>query len=85
MSLIITNPAYEAAYQDLIALVQRHADQMTALEILAIASNMVGKLIAMQDHRTVSADDAMEIVVANIETGNQQVAEHMMNETAGRA
>ena len=63
---------HEATYQELVAIVRRHADQLSALEILAIAANMVGKLIALQDQRTVSPSAAMEVVSKNIEMGNQQ-------------
>lgn len=66
-------PEHEVVYQDLVALVRRHADKMTSLEVLAIASNMVGKLIAMQDQRTVTPEKAMEVVTRNVEYGNQQV------------
>jgi hypothetical protein len=66
------NPEHEVAYQELVALVGRYADQMTAVELLAVASNMVGKLIAVQDARSMTSDDAMWIVIANIEIGYQQ-------------
>jgi F420-0:gamma-glutamyl ligase len=68
---------HEVAYQDLCQLVSRHADELTQLDILAIAANMVGKLIALQDQRTLSPSEAMEIVIKNIERGNQQVIEHI--------
>lgn len=66
-------PEHEVAYQDLVALLRKHADEMSSLEMLAIAANMLGKLIAMQDQRTVTSEMAMEIVTRNVEYGNQQV------------
>jgi hypothetical protein len=75
MSIRDTKPEHEVAYQDLVSLMRKHADQMTSLEMLAIGANMLGKLIAMQDQRTVTSDMAMEIVIRNIEVGNQQVLE----------
>jgi hypothetical protein len=60
---------------------------MSALEILAVASNMVGKLVAMQDQRTVSPQMAMDTVSRNIELGNNQVLDDLLSEQrpVGRA
>lgn len=57
---------------------------MSALELLAIAANMVGKLIAMQDQRTITPRRAMDLVVMNLEIGNQQVMASISN-TKGNA
>ncbi len=73
MRVIKARPEHEIAYQDLCALVNRHASKLSALELLAVAANMVGKLVALQDQRTVTPALAMETVAQNIESGNQQV------------
>ena len=73
MSVKLASPEHEVAYQDICALVNKHADKLSALELLAIAGNMIGKLIALQDQRTVSPEMAMETVAKNIEFGNQQI------------
>ena len=78
MTLQNANHAHEVAYQELAALVSRHAGALTALEILAIAANMTGKIVAMQDQRAVSPAQAMEIVSRNLERGNAQVIEELM-------
>lgn len=78
MKLKLTNPEHEVAYQDLVSLVRKHADDLTALELLAVAANMVGKLVAMQDQRTVSPSMAMEIVARNLEHGNKQVLDQLL-------
>lgn len=65
-------PEHEVLYQELIALCRRCADNMTPLEILAVAANMVGKIIAMQDQRTTTPEMAMKVVSRNIEVGNAQ-------------
>lgn len=72
MKLVTANPEHEVAYQDLVALVRKHADKMTALELLAVAANMVGKLIALQDQRTTTPDLAMATVDLNIQHGNHE-------------
>lgn len=84
MSILSAKPEHEVAYQDLMALLNKHADHVTPLELLAIASNAVGKIIALQDQTAVTADQAMQIVARNIEVGNQQVLDRMM-QSAGSA
>jgi hypothetical protein len=84
MSLKLASPAHEVAYQDLCALVNKHADKLTSLELLAVASNMLGKLVALQDQRTAPPEMAMEVVARNLEYGNKQVLENLM-QSEGRA
>ncbi len=66
-------PEHEVAYKELAELIGRHGSQISALELLAVAANMVGKLIALQDQRAHSAAEIMELVAQNIELGNRQV------------
>lgn len=82
--MVTARPEHEVAYQDLTELVRKHADKMSAQELLAIAANMLGKLVAMQDQRTMTPDKAIAIVAANIEAGNQQVLEELATKTHGR-
>lgn len=84
MSLRLAKPEHEIAYQDLVRLLRKNADKLTSLEMLAIAANMVGKLIAMQDQRSVTPSIAMEIVTQNIEHGNKEVFEQL-SQSAGHA
>ena len=77
IKLELANPEHEIAYEDLCKLVNKHANQLTALELLAIASNMLGKLVALQDQRTVSPEMAMDVVAKNIEVGNKQMRERL--------
>lgn len=44
---------------------------MPAARILAITSQFVGQLIALQDQRKITPDMAMQIVSENIEIGNR--------------
>lgn len=77
--LQLANEEHEVAYADICELVRKHAGKLTAVELLAVAANMLGKLVAMQDQRTITPDDAMEIVVQNIEKGNKQVFDQLRN------
>lgn len=83
MSLHRAKPEHEVAYQDLCKLVDKHADKISAKELLAVAANMLGKLVALQDQRTMSPATAMEIVAQNIEHGNKQVLELLMQSKGG--
>jgi hypothetical protein len=75
---------HEVAYEDLVALVRKHADDVDGYELLAIAANMLGKLIALQDQRVVTPAMAMDVVAKNIEMGNEQ-AMREMSQTKGSA
>lgn len=72
VSIHQARPEHEVAYQDMVALLRRHGD-VPALEMLAVAANMVGKIMALQDQRSVTPQMAIEIVMKNIEKGNQDV------------
>lgn len=74
---MIARPEHEVAYQDLCALLNKHADKVSGLELLAIAANMLGKLVALQDQRTVTPAMAMDVVARNLELGNQQAMEQV--------
>ena len=80
--IVIVKPEHEVVYADLAALLERHADKMTKIEVLAIAANMLGKLVAMQDQRTITPDIAMQTISANIEHGNRQVFD-LLNQIGG--
>lgn len=84
--LEIARSAHNAGYDELISFVKRQAEArgLSALEMLALAANLVGKLIAMQDAAKITPAQAMEIVGKNIEQGNQE-AQLQIQEPAGRA
>lgn len=77
MSIHIAKPEHEVAYQDICALVSKHANKLSSIELLAVAANMIGKLVAMQDQRTITPSVAMETVARNIEAGNQMVLKQL--------
>lgn len=84
MSVHTAKPEHEVAYQDLCKLVSKHAPKVSAVELLAIAANMLGKLVAMQDQRTLTPDQAMEVVAKNIESWNQEIVDQIAK-SRGRA
>lgn len=70
---------------DAIALLNKHAGALDATEMLALASHMVGQIVAMQDQRKVTPALAMEIVARNIEQGNGEVLAGLSGKSAGSA
>ena len=62
MSTRAGKPQHEAFYQDLAALLHKHTEHLSALEMLAVAANMVGKIVAYQDQRIVTPEAAMRTV-----------------------
>ncbi|MEL7526282.1 MAG: hypothetical protein AAFN16_10955 [Pseudomonadota bacterium] len=57
--------------QELVSVLCRHQETLCAAELLAVSSQLVGNLIALQDETRMSPDLAMEIVLQNIEEGNR--------------
>jgi hypothetical protein len=82
---MITKPEHEVAYHDLLALLRKHSDKVSDVELLAIAANMLGKILAMQDQRTMTMQRALKIIGENFEIGNQHVIEKYLGKTEGSA
>ncbi|MQB43354.1 hypothetical protein [Rhizobium sp. ICMP 5592] len=74
-----TSGKHETLYQEVIAVIRKHSDDMDPAEILAVRANMTGKVLAMLDQRKYSLEAAMAIISRNIELGNQQVIDGLMN------
>ena len=83
MSVHLAKPQHEVLYQDLCKLISKYGDSISAQEMLAVAANMLGKLVAMQDQRSMSPAMAMEIVAQNVEYGNKQVIDQL-DKVSGR-
>ena len=58
---------------------------MQADEILAVLSHMVGQVVALQDQRRYTPDSVMNLVRSNIERGNVEAIDGLLNETWGTA
>lgn len=85
MKTVPVSPDAEACRQALVAAIRPYADVLGAQGMLAVASALVGQLIAMQDQRTMTQAMAMEIVARNIEGANQEVLDGLRNSTSGHA
>jgi hypothetical protein len=73
----------KAFRDDLIAVIGKHA-HLSAEEILACAAHLVGQLVALQDHQHMTPDMAMEMVARNIEAGNADALDGLL-QTQGTA
>lgn len=78
MSLHVAKKEHKIVFNDLVALLSKHADKVSAEEFLAIAANILGKIIALQDQRTMSRERAIETVIQNIEYGNAEVMDEIL-------
>ena len=76
-------PELIAAMDDTKGVIGRH-QHLSAQHLLAVASQFVGNLIALQDQRKMTPAMAMELVSRNIEIGNQVAVESLTN-TEGSA
>lgn len=77
MKIIEPKAGHEAFYQDVSALLQKHSEGLKPVEMLAISSQIVGKLLAMQDPIMTSPAAAMETVQLNIAAGNKDAVEKL--------
>ncbi len=77
MNTHIAKPQHEVVYQELSDLIRRHAGNVSKVEILAVAANMLGKLIALQDQRVMTFEKVTSLVAANIEVGNQEAIKEL--------
>ena len=73
------NPHHKGFRDDLIALLRKHAANLSAQETLAIASHVVGQIIAMQDQRIMTTQMALRLVRQNIERGNEEAMTELLN------
>lgn len=82
---IETDHRHEAFKFDVLALIQKHEPQLREVEMLAIASKIVGALCAAQDQRKFTSQAVMMTVQINIEIGNQEFITDFLNKPAGNA
>lgn len=64
------DPRHRAFLDQLKAALGDTGKDLPGEELLAVASQFVGMLVALQDQRRFTPDMAMEIVARNIEIGN---------------
>ena len=85
MKLVEPNIVHVAVMDGFKAVLQTYADDLTPMEILAVASQLVGNIIALQDQTKLTPAMAMDMVCHNIEVGNQVAIETFLGSPAGAA
>ena len=78
------NTAHSAFHDSLKAALTEH-QHLSPPEMLAIASQFVGTLLALQDQRTMTAERGLDLIGKNIEIGNAMMIEVAFGETGGSA
>jgi hypothetical protein len=76
--------AERALHTDIANLVKRHLTPDTPERCLAIAAQVVGQFLALQDQRKMTVEMAWQIISANIEAGNLSVINSLQH-TKGSA
>lgn len=84
LKVVDPSHAHKAFYADFAEMMKKHLADEPAEVVLAIASYVVGQIIAMQDQRRITPDMAMQIVSRNIEAGNTHAIQAVTN-TEGNA
>lgn len=79
MAIVKAEPIHEEVKQALMEALRPYQDKLSAQEILAVLSAMVGQAIALQDSTKHSPDTIMAMVSHNIELGNQSMIDQLMN------
>ncbi len=67
-----------------LALLKEHTGNLDSSEMLAVAAQMIGQMIAMMDQRKWTSDAIMALLIANIEAGNRSVLD-AISDTKGSA
>lgn len=76
--------ADDAMRADILALIKRHLTPDTSDRFLAIAAQVVGQAMALQDQRKMTVQMAWDLILVNIEAGNLGVIESL-HDTKGNA
>lgn len=82
---VAPNVRHEAFRKDLIHVMDKHAGKLSAPELLALSAYVVGQIIAHQDQRKMTTQQAMDLVARNIQQGNQDIVADLIGKTAGSA
>lgn len=82
---VLPDERLQAFRNDMLEVLSRHAGDLPADQMLSVAAYFVGQLIALQDQRTMTPDQALGLVSDNIELGNEFQLGLVAGPAAGRA
>ena len=72
MKSMVANPVHVAVMDDFKAVLTKHANSLTPQEMLALSSQLVGQLLALQDQTRMTPDMGLALIQINIEMGNAE-------------
>lgn len=81
--VITLSEVHHAFHKDATELLRKHADSLSAMEMLALTSHLVGQVLALQDQRVMTKEAAIQVIMDNIEAGNVSVIDSLLGETMG--
>ena len=79
MTIVKTTTVHKEFKQDLAKFLETYDDKLSAEEMLAVTSQVVGMMVAMQDQTRFTPVQVMEMVSKNIETGNAAAISELLN------
>ena len=85
MKSVPATPEAKACRQAMVEAMRPYVDKLGPQGTLAVASALVGQLIALQDQRVMTPKTLMEIVARNIEAANQDVIAALRDAPGGSA
>lgn len=85
MKRVALNIVHVAVMDGFKGVLQTYADDLSPIEMLALASQLVGNIIALQDQTKITPEMAMVLVGKNIEQGNATAITSILGTSAGEA
>jgi hypothetical protein len=83
--IIETDERHERFRVALINALRVEGESLPAEELLAVAAQLVGQLVAMQDQRRYTPAQVMDMVARNVEQGNQRAIAMLLHSSGGTA
>lgn len=80
---VLAKPIHDEVKNAIMESIRPFQDKLSAEEILAIMAKCVGMLVALQDHRKYAPAAVMAMVAVNVEAGNQDMVDQLMNSQGG--
>lgn len=80
MKTVQTKPVHASFKKDLAKFLETYDDKLSAEEMLAVTSQVVGMMVAMQDQTKSSVAKIMEVVSLNIQTGNASAIAELLKD-----
>ena len=81
MPIMKTNEAIPQLEKNVLDVLDCYRDRLEPHEILAVIGTVAGKLIAFQNSNLYTADEAMDVLLNNVEIGNKYIMDEVEKAT----